>query len=52
MKKDIRTLLDLGREDFEDLPLFTREGGWARANRVFFGSLQRLITDLNIGVAA
>ena len=44
--------LSIDREDFELVPVFTREGGWAAARRVFAGRLDDLIRDLNEGIAA
>ena len=44
--------LTIEREDFDMLPIFTRDGGWARANREFGGSLDGLIQRINEAVAA
>ena len=35
--------LSIDREDFDDLPVFARYGGWAKANRVFGGQLVELL---------
>ena len=39
--------LSIDREDFEDVPVLSDHGGWGRANRVFGGRLEQLVTDLN-----
>jgi type I restriction enzyme R subunit len=44
--------LSIDRADFEDIQVFSREGGWARANRVFDGHLDELIHNFNEAVAA
>jgi type I restriction enzyme R subunit len=44
--------LSISEEDFDVLPIFEREGGWGRANRVFDGKLPELIKDLNEAIAA
>ncbi len=43
--------LSIDRSDFDDLPVFSREGGWAKANRVFDGHLSEYLHALNIEVA-
>ncbi len=44
--------LSIDREDFDELPVFARHGGWAKANRDFDGSLERLLHAVNEAVAA
>ncbi len=44
--------LSIGREDFDDLPVFARQGGWATANRDFEGKLADVVTAVNEAVAA
>ena len=44
--------LSIDRADFEDIQVFSREGGWARANRVFDGHLDELIQTFNEAIAA
>jgi type I restriction enzyme R subunit len=44
--------LSIDRADFEDIQVFSREGGWARANRVFEGNLDELIQNFNAAIAA
>ena len=44
--------LSIERNDFDLVPVFTREGGWAAARRVFAGRLEPLIHQLNEAIAA
>jgi len=44
--------LSIGREDFDALPVFTRAGGWRRADTVFYGQLSELLQDFNEAIAA
>ncbi len=44
--------LSIDRADFEDIQVFSREGGWAKANRVFEGHLDELIHNFNEAIAA
>jgi type I restriction enzyme, R subunit len=44
--------LSIDRADFEDIQVFSREGGWAKANRVFDGRLDELIHNFNEAIAA
>jgi type I restriction enzyme R subunit len=44
--------LSIDRADFEDIQVFSREGGWAKANRVFDGHLDELIRNFNEAIAA
>jgi type I restriction enzyme R subunit len=44
--------LSIDRQDFDDLPVFSREGGWGVANRVFDGRLEAFLRDLNQALAA
>jgi type I restriction enzyme R subunit len=44
--------LSVDREDFDILPVFTRAGGWKRADAVFYGQLPDLLQDLNEAIAA
>jgi type I restriction enzyme, R subunit len=44
--------LTIEREDFNVLPIFTREGGWARANRVFNDQLDSILLRVNEAMAA
>lgn len=44
--------LAIEREDFDDLPIFTRVGSWTTANQVFGGQLEQILLQLNEAVAA
>ena len=44
--------LTIEPEDFDTLPIFARDGGWARANREFGGRLDGLLRKINEAVAA
>jgi type I restriction enzyme R subunit len=43
--------LSIDTDDFNQLPIFTRVGGWHRANDAFSGSLEALLSDLNESLA-
>jgi type I restriction enzyme R subunit len=44
--------LSIDREDFDLVPVFTREGGWTAARRVFGNQLEVLVHELNEAIAA
>ena len=44
--------LSIDRDDFDLMPVFAREGGWAAARKVFAGHLEKLIQQLNENIAA
>lgn len=44
--------LSIDQEDFDTLPVFTRFGGWGRANKAFQGQLSSLLREINEAVAA
>ena len=44
--------LTIEQDDFDTLPVFTRAGGWGRANKVFEGQLSSMIGRLNEAIAA
>ena len=44
--------LTIEREDFNVLPIFTRDGGWARANRAFSNQLDSVLHRINEAMAA
>jgi type I restriction enzyme, R subunit len=44
--------LSIDQQDFDDLPIFARYGGWSRANRDFKGQLAGLLRQVNEAVAA
>ena len=53
IRRHLTENLLLEREDFDCLPIFTREGAsWAKLNRVFDGQLQTIIYEINQAVAA
>lgn len=43
--------LSVDQDDFESLPVFTRFGGWKKANAVFVGQLPTLIKSFNQAIA-
>ncbi len=43
--------LSIGRDDFDFIPVFSSAGGWGRADRVFGGTLPKLVLRLNEAVA-
>jgi type I restriction enzyme, R subunit len=44
--------LTIDEEDFDAVPVFTRAGGWTRANRVFDNQLSSLVQEFNEEIAA
>jgi len=44
--------LTIGKDDFDLVPIFSREGGWACASRAFNGNLTVVLSQLNEAVAA
>jgi type I restriction enzyme R subunit len=44
--------LSITADDFHIVPVFTREGGWRRADRVFGGELEGLLGKINEAIAA
>jgi type I restriction enzyme R subunit len=44
--------LSISQDDFETLYIFTRAGGWGRANRAFDGTLSSLLKEMNQAIAA
>jgi type I restriction enzyme R subunit len=44
--------LSIDREDFDLVPIFSREGGWAAAHRVFGRNLEPLLHEINEAIAA
>jgi type I restriction enzyme R subunit len=44
--------LSITTDDFHIVPVFTREGGWRRANRLFGDKLEELLGKINEAVAA
>lgn len=39
--------LAVGKEDFDLIPVLSNRGGWGRANKVFDGKLEDLLSELN-----
>lgn len=52
IRQHLITNLTIDREDFDALPIFTRDGGWFVADRAFGGKLENLILEINTAVAA
>ena len=44
--------LTIDKDDFEFVPIFTRDGGWSQANKAFDGILGDFIHELNKAMAA
>lgn len=44
--------LSIDPSDFDDLPVFSREGGWGRANRIIDNRLADLLRQINEALAA
>ncbi|MFA4875862.1 MAG: type I restriction-modification enzyme R subunit C-terminal domain-containing protein [Methanoregula sp.] len=44
--------LSISKSDFDIIPIFSSEGGWGKANRVFGGQLPDLIQQWNEAIAA
>lgn len=44
--------LTIDKQDFDVIPVFTRAGGWAPADRAFEGGLSDLLNHLNVAIAA
>ena len=51
IKAHLTQNLTIDREDFENLPVFTRRGGLSQATRIFAGALDHLFDQLNEAVA-
>jgi type I restriction enzyme R subunit len=52
IKEHLVENLSVGKDDFDDLPIFSRAGGWGRANVVFGGKLTDIIQSFNEAIAA
>lgn len=52
IREHLRENLSIGRDDFEQLPVFNRYGGWGRVSKVFGPELPKLIQQLNQAIAA
>jgi len=52
IREHLRANLTIDQDDFENLPVFTRFGGWGRVYKVFGPDLPQLIKQLNQAIAA
>jgi type I restriction enzyme R subunit len=52
IKEHLAVNLAIEKDDFENIPVFTRAGSWVAANRVFSGRLEELLRTLNEAMAA
>ncbi len=52
IRAHVVTNLSIDQQDFEDVPVLSRAGGWAPANRTFDGKLPALLHSLNEAIAA
>jgi len=52
IKEHLVQNLSIDKDDFEDLPIFTRAGGWGRADKVFDEKLEKMIQKFNEEIAA
>ncbi len=52
IKEHLITNLSIDKEDFNNVPIFTRAGGWRKANRIFENRLPDLLTEFNEAIAA
>jgi type I restriction enzyme R subunit len=53
IRRNLIENLLLGKEDFDFLPIFIREGAsWPKLNKVFDGQLETLIHEINEAMAA
>jgi type I restriction enzyme R subunit len=52
IKTHLQENLSIDQEDFETMPVFTRHGGWTRANNAFRKELPTLLKELNMVIAA
>ena len=44
--------LSIDRQDFDNVPVLSREGGWRAADRSFGGRLEELLSEVNEAIAA
>ncbi len=52
IKTHLQENLSIDQDDFETMPVFTRHGGWHKANNAFKRELPTLIKELNLVIAA
>jgi type I restriction enzyme R subunit len=44
--------LSIDRDDFDEMPVFTRHGGWTKADQDFEGKLEQFLREVNEAIAA
>lgn len=52
IKIHLQENLSIDEEDFETMPVFTRHGGWHKANNAFKADLPTLLKEFNMVIAA
>jgi type I restriction enzyme R subunit len=52
IREHLAANLSIEKDDFDDVPVLSREGGWAQANKAFDGKLESFLTELNEAMAA
>ena len=52
IREHLRENLSIDKEDFEELPVFNRYGGWGKVYKLFGTQLPELIKQLNQAIAA
>ena len=52
IREHLRENLSIDEGDFEDLPIFNRNGGWRKVYNVFGPKLPGLLKQLNQAIAA
>jgi type I restriction enzyme R subunit len=53
IRRHLTENLLMEKEDFDSLPIFTREGAsWGKLNKIFGGELETVIAEINTAVAA
>ena len=52
IREHLAANLSIDRDDFDDVPVLAREGGWVQANRAFGGKLETFLHELNEAIAA
>lgn len=52
IREHLAANLTIDKDDFDDVPVLAREGGWVQANKAFGGKLEGLLVELNEAMAA
>jgi len=52
IREHLRENLSIDKDDFEDLPIFNRNGGWGKVYKVFGPKFPELLKQLNQAIAA